>query len=80
MAGNNADWWEEQILANVRRDRDTDEQMAAADWRVVRMWEHEEPDMAGGWPMGEWVAGLDERGLAPEDPSSAWPESRTELP
>lgn len=40
----NADWWAEKLAANERRDRDTDQRLDAAGWRVVRVWEHE--DMA----------------------------------
>ena len=39
----NAAWWREKILANVARDRNTDDRLRAAGWRVVRCWEHEEP-------------------------------------
>ena len=40
-----SDWWREKLEANVRRDRDTDEKLLAAGWRVVRVWAHE--DMRG---------------------------------
>ena len=40
----NADWWAQKLAANERRDRDTDQRLDAAGWRVVRVWEHE--DMA----------------------------------
>lgn len=39
----NASWWAEKLQANVRRDRDTDEQLRRAGWTVVRIWEHESP-------------------------------------
>jgi DNA mismatch endonuclease (patch repair protein) len=39
----NADWWSEKLARNVTRDRDTDRQLEAAGWTVVRMWEHEDP-------------------------------------
>jgi DNA mismatch endonuclease, patch repair protein len=39
----NADFWREKIETNRRRDRDTDRRLAEAGWRVVRMWEHEDP-------------------------------------
>jgi DNA mismatch endonuclease (patch repair protein) len=42
---NNAEFWREKIETNQLRDRDTDERLAAADWAVIRVWEHE--DMAG---------------------------------
>jgi DNA mismatch endonuclease (patch repair protein) len=39
-------WWRAKLLANVRRDRDTDKQLGLAGWRVVRVWEHENPEAA----------------------------------
>ena len=42
----NAVWWAEKLAANVARDRDTDERLAAAGWSVVRVWSHEAPDEA----------------------------------
>jgi DNA mismatch endonuclease (patch repair protein) len=43
---NNAQWWDEKLAANVRRDRDTDARLADAGWTVVRVWEHEDPTTA----------------------------------
>ena len=37
----NGDWWREKLDANVRRDRRHDLALAAAGWRVLRVWEHE---------------------------------------
>ena len=37
----NALWWREKILANQRRDRDTDSRLKAQGWKVLRFWEHE---------------------------------------
>ena len=42
----NAEWWRDKLLANEARDRDTDAALAAAGWRVVRVWEHEDPFLA----------------------------------
>lgn len=42
----NAEWWQQKLAANVERDRDTDALLAAAGWRVVRVWEHEADDAA----------------------------------
>lgn len=39
----NADWWRDKLLANQRRDRDTDRQLIEAGWVVLRIWEHEDP-------------------------------------
>ncbi|OZE44980.1 very short patch repair endonuclease [Rhodococcus sp. 05-2254-6] len=43
---NNAQWWADKLAANVARDRDTDEKLLAEGWRVVRIWEHEDPTVA----------------------------------
>ncbi|MGW6409227.1 very short patch repair endonuclease [Streptomyces vinaceus] len=37
----NPDYWREKIGGNVRRDRETDEKLAAEGWLVLRFWEHE---------------------------------------
>lgn len=41
----NAKWWREKIVANQRRDHDTDEKLKNAGWTVVRAWEHEDMDV-----------------------------------
>ncbi|GAA4433397.1 very short patch repair endonuclease [Actinokineospora soli] len=43
---NNAEFWRTKIEANRTRDRDTDARLAAQGWRVVRVWEHEDPTTA----------------------------------
>lgn len=44
---NNAQWWAEKLEANRTRDAGTNELLRAQGWRVVRLWEHLEPqDMA----------------------------------
>lgn len=42
----NAQWWEEKLRKNQERDRDTDERFALAGWKVIRVWEHENPALA----------------------------------
>ncbi|MFC7240856.1 very short patch repair endonuclease [Catellatospora aurea] len=37
----NPDYWREKIGRNIQRDRDTDVQLSAAGWLVLRFWEHE---------------------------------------
>lgn len=39
----NRAWWTEKLMANERRDRDTDTELVAAGWVVIRLWEHENP-------------------------------------
>lgn len=36
----NSTWWATKLAANKARDLDTTEHLAAAGWRVVRVWEH----------------------------------------
>ncbi len=57
---NNAQWWQEKLDGNVARDRDTDRQLTAAGWTVVRVWEHVNASEAGD---------AVERALAPRLPS-----------
>uniref|UniRef100_A0AAU2V8I3 Very short patch repair endonuclease n=1 Tax=Streptomyces sp. NBC_00003 TaxID=2903608 RepID=A0AAU2V8I3_9ACTN len=40
----NSGYWSEKVARNVGRDRDTDEQLSAAGWTVLRFWEHEPPE------------------------------------
>ncbi len=39
----NREWWREKLAATVRRDRTTETTLAGLGWRVVRVWEHENP-------------------------------------
>lgn len=43
---NNKDWWIAKLNANVDRDRHTDALLQQLGWKVVRIWEHEDPDQA----------------------------------
>ena len=42
----NRDWWIAKLAANAERDRDTDQRLKSAGWRVIRVWEHEDPRTA----------------------------------
>ena len=42
----NRAFWEEKLDANRLRDRNTDEQLEQAGWKVMRFWEHEDPEAA----------------------------------
>jgi DNA mismatch endonuclease (patch repair protein) len=42
----NQSYWLPKLEANVARDRDTDRRLRELDWEVVRIWEHEEPEIA----------------------------------
>lgn len=39
----NAQWWAAKLAANVMRDRETDANLRAAGWSVMRFWEHTTP-------------------------------------
>jgi DNA mismatch endonuclease (patch repair protein) len=41
----NSSYWGPKLERNVARDRDTDEQLAALGWTVIRAWEHESPEL-----------------------------------
>ena len=42
----NAEFWRDKIETNRRRDRDTNERLESAGWKVIRVWEHEDPEEA----------------------------------
>ncbi len=42
----NAGWWATKLARNVERDRETDAHLADLGWRVIRIWEHEDPEGA----------------------------------
>lgn len=42
----NRAWWVEKLMANRRRDRDTDRKFRAAGWLPLRVWEHEKVEVA----------------------------------
>ncbi|MDB5911325.1 MAG: vsr, partial [Massilia sp.] len=39
----NAAYWAEKVRRNRERDGETDRLLAEAGWRVLRIWEHEDP-------------------------------------
>lgn len=42
----NQEWWDWKLARNRARDADTNERLAELGWRVVRVWEHEHPEVA----------------------------------
>lgn len=42
----NAEFWREKIETNRLRDLDTNEKLREKGWLVLRIWEHEAPDLA----------------------------------
>ncbi|MET9290302.1 very short patch repair endonuclease [Nocardia beijingensis] len=45
-AQTNSGFWDEKIAGNQARDRETDQLLTEAGWQVVRVWEHEDPEIA----------------------------------
>jgi DNA mismatch endonuclease (patch repair protein) len=42
-AKKNSDFWTAKVTGNIARDADTDARLRDAGWRVIRVWEHEDP-------------------------------------
>ncbi len=50
----NREWWQWKLAATARRDRDTDRELLAAQWSVLRVWEHEDPVTAADRVEDGW--------------------------
>jgi DNA mismatch endonuclease, patch repair protein len=53
----NAQWWAEKLERNVQRDADTERRLVEAGWRVLIVWEHDDPEVAAD-RIAELVGGL----------------------
>lgn len=42
----NREWWENKLMKNRKRDSETNRLCRRAGWKVIRVWEHEEPHRA----------------------------------
>lgn len=42
----NSEYWAPKLEANVARDRRVDSALGEAGWEVIRVWEHESPEVA----------------------------------
>ena len=62
----NREYWTNKISGNARRDRATTERLETSGWTVVRVWEHEDPELAA-LRIQEAMSGARARGR----PSSA---------
>lgn len=43
---NNARWWATKLARNIERDRETAETLVSNGWALIRIWEHEDPEVA----------------------------------
>ena len=46
MPKHNTKWWRIKLASNVARDRAVDKRLHADGWKVIRVWEHENPGEA----------------------------------
>lgn len=46
LAAANASWWAEKLSRNAERDADTERRLTDAGWRVMVVWEHDDPEAA----------------------------------
>jgi DNA mismatch endonuclease (patch repair protein) len=44
--GTNTGWWQEKLARNRARDAEPDRILEEAGWRVIRIWEHEDPKVS----------------------------------
>jgi DNA mismatch endonuclease, patch repair protein len=42
----NEEWWRTKLLGNAKRDRETDDLLVGLGWHVLRVWEHENVEVA----------------------------------
>lgn len=42
----NREWWQRKLEGVVRRDHDTNTELTTSGWLVMRVWEHEDPEIA----------------------------------
>jgi DNA mismatch endonuclease (patch repair protein) len=56
VAKTNASFWAQKVRSNRERDMDTNGRLVAAGWRVVRVWEHQDP-VEAAWQIAGVVRG-----------------------
>ncbi len=49
----NPEWWDWKLARNQARDDDTNHRLTELGWRVVRIWEHEEVEVAAAKVLAE---------------------------
>lgn len=52
----NATWWRDKIAATRERDARNDSALSSDGWRVIRVWEHENPGSVADAVEDEWRA------------------------
>lgn len=57
----NSEWWQWKVELNRRRDQDTNDALAAAGWRVLRIWEHVDPEPAAELVLAAYEEAVRER-------------------
>jgi DNA mismatch endonuclease (patch repair protein) len=62
FARSNAAYWAEKVRRNRERDRETDARLKEANWHVIRIWEHEDPDESALEVIGAVKAALEQYG------------------
>ncbi|WP_460960347.1 very short patch repair endonuclease [Parasphingorhabdus pacifica] len=45
QSATNSEFWAEKVRRNRERDRETDRLLVEAGWSVIRVWEHEDPQV-----------------------------------
>jgi DNA mismatch endonuclease (patch repair protein) len=55
------DYWQDKLTRNVERDRRTDQALAQAGWRVLRYWEHDQPEAVASQVERAVRAALEDR-------------------
>ena len=50
----NSSYWGPKLRSNVERDARVSEALREAEWEVVRVWEHEDPDVAAAKIVEIW--------------------------
>lgn len=43
---NNSEWWRQKLDMNRKRDADSNRRLKSQGWKVIRVWEHENPSVA----------------------------------
>jgi DNA mismatch endonuclease, patch repair protein len=73
---NNTWYWGPKLTRNVERDRAADAALAAAGWRVVRVWEHEPLETAIAAVVAALqAAGYSQRATRPDGPDTRLTDS-----